>query len=175
MQFYFLSIVINLLAGVILAGDYLAQRLPWMRSLLPEISSRSSGVAIGAVTAGVGVLKLFVLADPLQVAVVGDLLPALAGIALGGVADRGGAQRRGGWTPTVRAGALPPHTTTREGSSHVVVADGATEKAVQAGGRLPYAGGAGGDRGGGAALPVPGIAYPVAIAGAPHPLARAAG
>ena len=136
MQFYFLSIVINLLAGVILAGDYLAERLPWMRTLLPEISSRSSGVAIGAITAGVGVLKLFVLADPLQTAVVGDLLPALAGIALGGSligvalnaeeADAEGAAER------------PAHTT-RDGSSHVVVADGAADKAVRlaAGYRTP--------------------------------------
>ena len=136
MQFYFLSIVINLLAGVILAGDYLAQRLPWMKSLLPEISSRSSGVTIGSITAGVGVLKLFVLANPLQTAVVGDLLPALAGIALGGVLiavalnaedddASGGAER-------------PPHTT-KEGSSHVVVADGTAEKAVRlaAGYRTP--------------------------------------
>ena len=137
MQFYFLSIVINLLAGVILAGDYLAQRLPWMRSLLPEISSRSSGVTIGGITAGVGVLKLFVLANPLQIAVVGDLLPALAGIALGGVLisvalsaeedDSAGGPER------------PAHTTTKDGSSHVVVADGAADKAVRlaAGYRTP--------------------------------------
>ena len=137
MQFYFLSIVINLLAGVILAGDYLAERLPWMKTLLPEISSRSSGVAIGAITAGVGVLKLFVLADPLQTAVVGDLLPALAGVALGGSligvalnaeeADAEGAPER------------PAHTTTRDGSSHVVVADGAADRAIKlaAGYRTP--------------------------------------
>ena len=136
MQFYFLSIVINLLAGVILAGDYLAERLPWMRTLLPEISSRSSGVAIGAITAGVGVLKLFVLADPLQTAVVGDLLPALAGIALGGslaavalTADEADAE----------GGAERPDHTTRDGSSHVVVADGAADKAIKlaAGYRTP--------------------------------------
>lgn len=136
MQFYFLSIVINLLAGVILAGDYLAERLPWMRTLLPEISSRSSGVAIGAITAGVGVLKLFVLADPLQTAIVGDLLPALAGIALGGSligvalnAEEAGAE----------GGPERPAHTTRDGSSHVVVADGAADKAIRlaAGYRTP--------------------------------------
>ena len=134
MQFYFLSIVINLLAGVILAGDYLAERLPWMRTLLPEISSRSSGVAIGAITAGVGVLKLFVLADPLQTAVVGDLLPALAGIVLGGslIGVALNAEEAEG-------GAERPAHTTRDGSSHVVVADGAADKAIRlaAGYRTP--------------------------------------
>ena len=140
MQFYFLSIVINLLAGVILAGDYLAQRLPGMKTLLPELSSRSSGVTIGAITAGVGVLKLFVLANPLQVAIVGDLLPALAGIALGGVltavalnaeqADAGGGAGGGAEGRAHPAG---------EGSSNVVVADGAADKAVKlaAGYRTP--------------------------------------
>ena len=136
MQFYLLSIVINLLAGVILAGDFLAQRLPWMRSLLPEISSRSSGVAIGAVTAVVGVLKLFVLANPLQTAVVGDLLPALAGIALGGVliSVALNAEENDGSGSAER----PVHTS-KEGSSRMVVADEAAGKAVRlaAGYRTP--------------------------------------
>ena len=128
MQFYFLSIVVNLLAGVILAGDYLATRLPWMKSLLPEISSRSSGVTIGAITAGVGVLKLFVLADAQQIVLVGDLLPALAGIALGGVLTAVALNAKEG---DAAGGAERPVHTTREGSSHVVVADGAAEKAVR--------------------------------------------
>ena len=136
MQFYFLSIVVNLLAGVILAGDYLATRLPWMKSLLPEISSRSSGVTIGAITAGVGVLKLFVLADAQQIVLVGDLLPALAGIALGGVLTAVALNAKEG---DAADGAERPVHTTREGSSHVVVADGAAEKAVRlaAGCRTP--------------------------------------
>jgi hypothetical protein len=136
MQFYFLSIVVNLLAGVILAGDYLAQRLPWMKSLLPEISSRSSGVTIGAITAGVGVLKLFVLADAQQIVLVGDLLPALAGIALGGVLIAVALNAKEG---DAAGGAERPVHTTREGSSHVVVADGAADKAVRlaAGYRTP--------------------------------------
>ena len=128
MQFYFLSIVINLLAGVILAGDYLAQRLPWMKSLLPEISSRSSGVSIGAITAGVGVLKLFVLADSQQIVLVGDLLPALAGIALGGVLI---AVALNAEDEDAAGDAERPAHTTKEGSSHVVVADGAADKAVR--------------------------------------------
>ena len=136
MQFYFLSIVVNLLAGVILAGDYLATRLPWMKSLLPEISSRSSGVTIGAITAGVGVLKLFVLADAQQIVLVGDLLPALAGIALGGVLTAVALNAKEG---DAADGAERPVHTTREGSSHVVVADGAADKAVRlaAGYRTP--------------------------------------
>ena len=128
MQFYFLSIVINLLAGVILAGDYLAQRLPWMRSLLPELSNRSSGVTIGGITAGVGVLKLFVLATPAQI--------ALAGIALGGVLISAALSAE---EEDAGAGPERPVHTTREGSSHVVVADGAADKAVRlaAGYRTP--------------------------------------
>lgn len=129
MQFYFLSIVINLLAGVLLAGDYLAQRFPGLKALLPELSSRASGVTIGAVTAGVGILKLFVYADPRQIVVAGDLLPALTGIVLGGVLV--GTGLSGEEEDTSGAMEKPVHTS-KEGSSRVVAADGPLVKAAQA-------------------------------------------
>ena len=129
MQFYFLSIVINLLAGVLLAGDYLAERFPGLKALLPELSNRASGVTIGAVTAGVGVLKLFVYADPRQIVVAGDLLPALTGIVLGGVLI--GTGLSGEEDDASGAMEKPAHTS-KEGSSRVVAADGPLVKAAQA-------------------------------------------
>ena len=84
MQFYFLSIVTNLLAGVTLAGDYLATRFPGLQALLPGLNQRTVRLTIGGITAAVGILKLLVYANPLQIVVVGDLLPAVAGIVLGG-------------------------------------------------------------------------------------------
>ena len=129
MQFYFLSVVINLLAGILLAGDYLAQRFPGLKALLPELGTRSSGVTIGAVTAGVGVLKLFVYADSAQIVVVGDLLPALTGIVLGGVLTGIGLV---GEDEDKSGGMEKPVHTSKEGSSRVVVADGPLVKAAQA-------------------------------------------
>lgn len=131
MQFYFLSVVINLLAGILLAGDYLAQRFPGLKALLPELSTRASGVTIGAITAGVGVLKLFVYADPRQIVLAGDLLPAVAGIVLGGVLIGTGLSSEEEDSSGVGAMEKPIHTS-KEGSSRVVAADGPLVKAVQA-------------------------------------------
>ena len=121
MQFYFLSIVTNLLAGVTLAGDYLATRFPGLRLLLPGLNQRTARLTIGSITAAVGVLKLLVYANPLQIVVAGDLLPAVAGIVLGGA--------------LVATALRPAEEATaesedagEEGSDHVVPAEGPVEK-----------------------------------------------
>lgn len=132
MQFYFLSIATNLLAGVALAGDYLAQRFPGLQPLLTGLAGRTARLTLGGITAAVGVLKLLVYADDLQIVVAGDLVPALAGMALGGAllaislrpTEEGGGEHD--------AGMEPPGHTTQEGSSRVVVAaDGPVEKTAQ--------------------------------------------
>lgn len=86
MQLYFLSIATNLLAGVALAGDYLAPRFPGLRPLLEGLAGRTGRLTLGGITAAVGILKLLVVtpSESQQAAVVGDLVPALAGLVLGG-------------------------------------------------------------------------------------------
>lgn len=131
MQFYFLSIATNLLAGFALAGDYLAQRFPGLQPLLAGLAGRTARLTLGAVTAAVGVLKLLVYADDLQIVVAGDLVPALAGMALGGalvVTSLRPAEESGG---DHEAGMERPVHTTQEGSSRVVAADGPVEKTAQ--------------------------------------------
>lgn len=119
MQFYFLSIVTNLLAGLTLAGDYLATRFPGLQLLLPGLNRRTARLTIGGITAAVGILKLLVYANPLQIVVVGDLLPALAGIVLGGSLVVTALR------PTEEEAAEPDAA---EGSDPVVPADGPVEK-----------------------------------------------
>ena len=128
MQFYFLSIVTNLLAGVALAGDYLAAHFPGLQLLLPGLNRRTARLTIGSITAAVGILKLLVYANSLQIVVVGDLLPALAGIVLGGslVVTALRPTEEDGVEPEV--GMERPVHTTKEGSSRVVPADGPVEK-----------------------------------------------
>ena len=121
MQFYFLSIVTNLLAGVTLAGDYLATRFPGLQSLLPGLNQRTARLTIGSITAAVGILKLLVYANPLQIVVVGDLLPAVAGIVLGGSLVVTALR------PTEEDG-VEPEAAGEEGSDHVVPAEGPVEK-----------------------------------------------
>lgn len=124
MQFYFLSVATNLLAGMALAGDYLAPRFPGLQPLLQGLAGRTGRLTLGSITAAVGVLKLLVLAPgaPIQPAVAGDLIPALAGLAAGGA---------------LVATALRPAQTEEsapeeeEGVPQVAAADGPVEKTAQ--------------------------------------------
>ena len=131
MQFYFLSIVTNLVAGLALAGDYLAPRFPGLQALLPGFNRQSVRLTIGGVTAAVGVLKLLVYANPLQIVVVGDLLPALAGIVLGGALVVTALRPTEEEAGEQDAGMERPVHTTKEGSTRVVAADGPVEKTAQ--------------------------------------------
>lgn len=129
MQFYFLSIATNLLAGFALAGDYLAQRFPGLQPLLAGLAGRTARLTLGAITAAVGVLKLLVYADHLQIAVAGDLVPALVGMALGGalvVTSLRPAEEGEG-----DAGIEGSAHAAEEGSPRVVAADGPVEKTAQ--------------------------------------------
>ena len=121
MQFYFLSIVTNLLAGVTLAGDYLATRFPGLQSLLPGLNQRTARLTIGSITTAVGILKLLVYANPLQIVVVGDLLPAVAGIVLGGSLVVTALR------PTEEDG-VEPEAAGEEESDHVAPVEGPVEK-----------------------------------------------
>jgi TctA family transporter len=83
MQLYFLSITTNLLAGTALCAEYFARRLRWFAPLGQLAGGRGFRVVVGALAAAVGFLKLLVRSAPNDVPVVGDLLPALAGLAMG--------------------------------------------------------------------------------------------
>lgn len=123
MQFYFLSVATNLLAGIALAGDYLAPRFPGLQPLLQGLADRTGRLTLGGVTAAVGALKLLVLAPQVpnaQTVVVGDLIPALAGLAAGGA---------------LLAAALRPaqaeQGAAEESAPQVAAVDGPVEKTAQ--------------------------------------------
>ena len=84
-QLYMLSILSLLGAGVILSSDYLVERMDWLSGLKDFAQQRTVRIAVGAVAGVVGILKLIVRSPGETVPVAGDLLPALAGIALGGL------------------------------------------------------------------------------------------
>jgi TctA family transporter len=83
MQFYFLSILVNILAGTALCAEYFAGRFRWFAPLGQLAGGRGFRAVVGVVAAAVGFLKLLILSAPHDVPVVGDLLPALAGLAMG--------------------------------------------------------------------------------------------
>lgn len=84
-QFYFLSIVANIVAGLTLAGDYLGAKIAFLSSFKNLRENRNAVIGIGAAAALIGLVKLFVLSPGEIVPVAGDLLPAVTGMALGGV------------------------------------------------------------------------------------------
>jgi hypothetical protein len=84
-QFYFLSIVANAFAGLLLAADYLGQKVPFFAEWRKLLANRTFEITLGVAVASTGVLKLIILSPREYAPVVGDLLPALAGILLGAV------------------------------------------------------------------------------------------
>jgi hypothetical protein len=83
LQFYFLSILANLLGGLALTAEYLAGRFPSFAPFRDLLSRRGWRASIGVLAAAVGFLKLLIRSTPSDVPVVGDLIPALAGLAMG--------------------------------------------------------------------------------------------
>jgi hypothetical protein len=83
LQFYFLSILSNMLAGVALTADYLAGRFPSIAPFRDLLSRRGCRACVGVLAAVVGFLKLLIRSSATDVPVAGDLIPAVAGMAMG--------------------------------------------------------------------------------------------
>lgn len=84
-QFYLLSIFANIVAGLTLAGDYLGERIPFLSSFKNLRENRTAQIVVGVAALAIGAVKLFLGSPGEMVLIAGDLLPALTGIALGGV------------------------------------------------------------------------------------------
>ncbi len=82
-QFYLLSVFINIVAGLTLAGDYLGDRFALLSSFKSMRENRTALIVIGLIAVGIGVITFFVRAPGDSVPVIGDLLPSLVGIAQG--------------------------------------------------------------------------------------------
>ncbi|MFW6313666.1 MAG: hypothetical protein ACOC2N_07265 [Spirochaetota bacterium] len=93
-QFYLLSVLTLLVGGALAASDFLSERMSSFSLLADFAERRSVMLTVGILTAVVGVMKFFVRAPGDTVRVVGDFLPAIAGIATGGVILIGQAKRR---------------------------------------------------------------------------------
>jgi hypothetical protein len=82
-QFYLLSVVSTIVAGLALSSDYLKTKSEFFGSFRFLQKNRSVQIIAGLITAAIGVLKLIFSSPGEDVVVVGDLLPAAAGIILG--------------------------------------------------------------------------------------------
>ncbi|HUZ18526.1 MAG TPA: hypothetical protein VMV68_09060 [Spirochaetia bacterium] len=83
LQFYLLSVVMNLIAGVMLSAGYLETKIPVLSGIKEFVEARPGlNLTIGIITLIVGLFKLLSVTNG-DVPVVGDLLPALAGLTMG--------------------------------------------------------------------------------------------
>ena len=82
-QLYLLSVVTTVVAGLALASSYLNTKSEFFGSFRFLQKNRSIQIVAGLVTAAIGVLKLIFPYPRDAIVVVGDLLPAAAGIILG--------------------------------------------------------------------------------------------
>lgn len=81
LQFYFLSVVSNFLAGVALSSDWISRRIPSLTPMVNALSARRAKLILGLASLLVGVGTLLV---PVEGAVIiGDLFPSFAGMAMG--------------------------------------------------------------------------------------------
>jgi hypothetical protein len=92
LQFYFLSVAANILAGLTLSSDYMAERIKGFLPFKELLSHTNVKTTIGILAFVVGFLKLLI---PVDVTVVGDLLPALAGLTMGAALILGIIKERG--------------------------------------------------------------------------------
>lgn len=81
-QFYFLSILLNILAGFVLSIDFLSERMDSLANFKVPLGNPTFRFVLGIVSAAVGFLKLL-SAFHGDVPVVGDLLPAAVGMLMG--------------------------------------------------------------------------------------------
>jgi hypothetical protein len=83
-QFYFLSILFNLVSGYLLVTDRTEAEESVENSLKFSVNAGTLKLILGILTALTGILKLLSSVEG-DVPVAGDLLPALAGMAAGAV------------------------------------------------------------------------------------------
>ena len=82
-QIYLLSILANLLSGLMLSSDFWGRKVAFIAGFKELRERKKTAVPIGLATAIIGVLKLIIRSPGETVPVAGDLLPALYGISLG--------------------------------------------------------------------------------------------
>jgi hypothetical protein len=84
-QLYFLSIIVNLIVGIVLARSVVAGKFPPVGNFLQTVNETGLFRLVGGIAAvAVGILKLLLVTEG-DVLILGDLVPALAGIIVGAI------------------------------------------------------------------------------------------
>lgn len=83
LQFYLLSVIMNIIAGTVLSAGFIDERVSFVSGMKDYFDGKPSmKLTIGVITFIVGFFKLLSVTRG-DVPVVGDLLPAVAGLVMG--------------------------------------------------------------------------------------------
>ena len=82
-QFYFLTVLANILTGLTLSSDYLSEKRAVFSGFQKLRESRKYMILLGLSTTAIGILKLIFRSPNETVPVAGDMLPAIFGIGMG--------------------------------------------------------------------------------------------
>lgn len=77
---YFLAVLFNFLAGLILCSEYIKDRIPALSGFIDFISNKEAKFVIGLISLIAGIFKLV---TPIGVIIIGDLIPAFMSMGLG--------------------------------------------------------------------------------------------
>jgi len=83
-QFYALSVVVNVLAGLLLAGGAKENKTTFLYKLKGLFETKAAKFSLGLLSLIVGLFKILTPTSG-DVPVVGDILPAVTGFVLGGI------------------------------------------------------------------------------------------
>ena len=82
-QIYLLTVMILLIGGVSLSGERITRKMTWLQPLVGVLEGKSARWSVGSIAVIIGIAKLIFRSPGEDVPVAGDLLPSLAGIAIG--------------------------------------------------------------------------------------------
>ena len=83
LQFFFLSVLLNILGGAVLASEFLETKFSFFGRVTEAFKERANAkLVIGILSVIVGIFKILSVVQG-DVKIVGDLLPALSGLLIG--------------------------------------------------------------------------------------------
>ena len=80
LQIYFLTVLFNSLAGLILASEYIKDKIPVLEGLVNLLNGKEVKFIIGIGSLITGVFKFI---TPIGILIIGDLLPGIVSLGLG--------------------------------------------------------------------------------------------
>lgn len=84
LQIYFLTVMTNIIAGLTIAAPFLSSKIDGFQPFAEKMENKKYRVVLGSITLITGLFTLLNNSS-VSIAVVGDLIPAISAMAMGGI------------------------------------------------------------------------------------------